>query len=173
MANTNTKPGKPAPDLSVSTQSGEWRLQKQTPETFTLVVFYRGLHCPLCKKQLEELNGKIGEFSQRGVQVIAISMDDEDRYKKTVDEWNVPDLVIGYNLNEATARNWGLFLSGAISDQEPSLFSEPGLFFVDSDGALYSAAVQSNPFARPRMDDVLKAIDIIKEKDYPPRGVVG
>ena len=38
------------------------------------------------------------------------------------------------------------------------------------DGTLYWAAVQSVPFARPHFDEVLKAIDFIKERNYPPRG---
>jgi hypothetical protein len=49
------------------------------PLTFNLLVFYRGLHCPVCTKYLTELERLVPEFEQRGVRVIAISSDDEER----------------------------------------------------------------------------------------------
>jgi peroxiredoxin len=36
-----------------------WELSEQKPENFTLIVFYRGAHCPICRKQLQELLGTI------------------------------------------------------------------------------------------------------------------
>jgi hypothetical protein len=54
--------------------------------------------------------------------------------------------------------------------EETRQFNEPGLFLVRPDGTLYWAAVQSVPFARPHFDEVLKAVDFIKSKDYPARG---
>ena len=53
---------------------------------------------------------------------------------------------------------------------EPEKFSEPGLFLVKPDGTLYAAFIQTMPFARPPLDQLLGAIDFIKEKDYPARG---
>uniref|UniRef100_UPI00342C7B88 redoxin domain-containing protein n=1 Tax=uncultured Tenacibaculum sp. TaxID=174713 RepID=UPI00342C7B88 len=45
----------------------------QNPDNFTLVVFYRGLHCPLCKKYLQQLKKLLSEFEKRGVNVVAVS----------------------------------------------------------------------------------------------------
>ena len=58
-------------------------MEKQDPEKYTLIVFYRGLHCPVCKKQLESLKDKLDEFIDRGVNVIAISMDTEKRAEES------------------------------------------------------------------------------------------
>ena len=33
----------------------KWKLSEQSPENFTMIIFYRGKHCPVCKSQLEEL----------------------------------------------------------------------------------------------------------------------
>nr|WP_299036170.1 redoxin domain-containing protein [uncultured Tenacibaculum sp.] len=38
-----------------------------------MVVFYRGLHCPLCKKYLQQLKKLLSEFEKRGVNVVAVS----------------------------------------------------------------------------------------------------
>ena len=47
---------------------------------------------------------------------------------------------------------------------------EPGLFLVRPDGTLYAASIQTMPFARPHVADVLAAVDYITKKAYPPRG---
>ncbi len=147
-----------------------WKFEKQDPKNFTLLVFYRGYHCPVCKKQLEDLKNKLDDFSERGVNVIAISMDSEERAKKTGDEWNTESLPIGFEMDEKTARDLGLYISNGISDKEPKVFSEPGLFLVRKDGTLYCSSIQTMPFARPGFDDLLGAIDFVKNKDYPARG---
>ena len=42
-------PRQPVPELSVRTVGGStWNMSEQSPENFTLVVFFRGLHCPIC-----------------------------------------------------------------------------------------------------------------------------
>lgn len=47
----------------------------ERPQHFMLIVFYRGLHCPICKVQLKDLEAKIGQFAKRGVGVVSISSD--------------------------------------------------------------------------------------------------
>ena len=42
------KPRQPVPALDVDTLNGSWSLAAQNPENFTMAVFYRGLHCPIC-----------------------------------------------------------------------------------------------------------------------------
>lgn len=79
-------------------------------------------------------------------------------------------MPIGYDLKEEEARDWGLYISNAIKDEEPDVFSEPGLFLINADGTLYCSAVQTMPFARPDFKALLKAIDFIQKEDYPARG---
>lgn len=151
----------------------QWELDKQRPEKYTLLVFYRGYHCPKCKQQLEELKDKLDDFTERGINVVGISMDTEKRAKKTGDEWDIEAIPIAYGLSEKEAKDWGLYLSTSISDSEPETFSEPGLFLVKPDNTSYLSSVQTMPFARPHFKDLLNAIDFIEKKDYPARGVKG
>jgi peroxiredoxin len=77
------KPTQSVPDLSVETVGGDtWRLSDQSPESFTVIEFYRGYHCPRCKVQLLDLDQKLARFTERGCSVIAISMDGQDRAEK-------------------------------------------------------------------------------------------
>lgn len=149
-----------------------WKLNEQNAKNFTLVLFYRGLHCPVCKKQLEELAKNLDKFTERGVNVIAISADTEKRAKLAGEKWDIPALPIGYNLSLEKANEYGLFISKGISDKEPDYFTEPGLFLIKTDGTLFFSSIQSMPFARPQFDDLLGGIDFIMKEDYPARGEV-
>ncbi|MEE8539912.1 MAG: redoxin domain-containing protein, partial [Woeseiaceae bacterium] len=63
------KPNTKVPDLEVETAGGEiWRLADQKPETFALIEFYRGYHCPRCRQHLIDLQAKLDRFAERGVQ---------------------------------------------------------------------------------------------------------
>ena len=165
------KPRTKVPELELNLiNDTKWKLSDQNPENFTLLVFYRGLHCPVCKKYLEELKSKLDEFIDKGINVIAISCDTEERAKKAGQEWDISSLPVGYELSISEARNWGLHISSSISDKEPDEFSEPGLFLIRPNGELYFSTIQTMPFSRPNFDEVLSAIDFILKKDYPARG---
>ena len=165
------RPTRPAPPLTVETVSGgAWTLAERRPERFTMIVFYRGLHCPVCRAYLVDLERKIDDFAGRGVEVIAVSGDDAERARRTVEEWKLDRLTVGYGQSVASMREWGLFVSRAIKDTEPALFGEPGLYLIQPDGTVHYAALNSLPFGRPRLDDMLAAIDFVVAKDYPPRG---
>ncbi len=165
-------PRQPAPVLDLPlVGGGRFELAAATPDQFTLVVAYRGVHCPQCNKQLSELDSRLGELRDVGVdEVVAVSGDDQQRAERAVREWELTDLRVAYGMEEATMRAWGLYLSKGLTDGEPALFAEPGLFLVRPDRSLYSAHVQSTPFARPRLDELLKALEFVREKDYPARG---
>jgi len=171
-------PRQPVPSLAVPLAGGgKFDLATESPDRFVLVAFYRGLHCPLCRRQLGELEAKLAEFDKRGVSVVAISADDAERAERAKTEWGLAKLRVGYGLPLSTARAFGLWIStsrGKTSAgvEETSLFNEPGLFLIRPDGTLYCASVQSMPFARPHLDDLIGAIDFIADKNYPARGEV-
>ena len=66
-------------------------------------------------------------------------------------------------------RRSGLFVSVG-HDGEPALFNEPGLFLIDPDGAVYYEALNSMPWGRPRLDDIVNGIDFVVKANYPARG---
>jgi peroxiredoxin len=169
-------PRQPVPALQVPTLShGDFSLADERPGHFTLVVVYRGLHCPICQKYLLELGRLLPEFEARGVGVIALSSDDRERARAMSDKLGEPSLRVGYGLPLPVARAWGLYLSASrgktsLGIEEPALFAEPGVFLVRPDGTLYYGAVQTMPFARPHFDELMGAIDFAVAKDYPARG---
>ncbi len=169
-------PRQSVPALKVPTLAhGDYTLAADAPGKFSLVVFYRGLHCPICTKYLLELGRLLPEFEKRGIKVVALSSDTRERALAMADKLNAPALRVGYDLPLAVARDWGLYISTSrgmtsIGIEEPALFSEPALYLLRPDGTLYYGAVQTMPFARPHFDELLAAIDFAVAKDYPARG---
>jgi peroxiredoxin len=164
----------PSLDLA-TTDGGHFVLSANPAEKFTLVVFYRGLHCPICAKYLMDLERLAPEFQKRGVNLIAVSSDDAERGRKMAEKVGASGLQFGYGLGLSNARAWGLYISAgrgatSIGIEEPALFSEPGVFLIKPDGTLYYGSTQTMPFARPQFQDLLGAIDFAVAKDYPARG---
>lgn len=169
-------PRQPVPSLEFDTVGGgRWSLAAQKPQNFTMVVFYRGLHCPQCRRYTTELNGMIGEFDKRGVASVITSNDTPERAAEARQKWGLPNLTVGYGVPLEKSREWGLYVStsrGLTSAgvEEPPLFAEPGLFLVRPDGTLYWASVSTMPFARPHFPEIAAAIDFAVSKNYPARG---
>lgn len=147
-----------------------WKLSGREPENFTLIVFYRGVHCPVCESYLKTLDGLLDDFEERGTDVVAVSADDRDRAARARREWGLERLTAGFDLGPGAMRDWGLFVSEGIGSDEPERFAEPGLFLVRPDGTLYYVAVSSMTFGRPQLREILSGIDFVLENDDPGRG---
>ena len=165
------RPRQLAPDQTVPLLSGgTYRLADQHPDGYTMVVFFRGLHCPVCRAQLSELNRRLDDIHDQGIDVIAVSGETRERTEQLASEWKLDRLPLGYGLTEGPMREWGLFVSHGIYDHEPALFSEPGLFLIAPDGTVYYESILSMPVGRPRLDDLLGGLKYWREHNYPARG---
>jgi peroxiredoxin len=170
-AGHGVRPTAVAPDLSVPLLSGgTYRLADKRPRTFTMVVFFRGLHCPVCRAQLSELERRLAEFEQRGIEMIAVSGETRERTTQLADEWKVEHLPLAYGLTEDQMRAWGLFISHGLNESEAPVFNEPGLFLISPDHTVYYESILSMPVGRPRIDDLLSGIDYWLASGYPARG---
>jgi peroxiredoxin len=165
------RPKQLVPDLTVPLLSGgTYRLADQSPKLFTMVVFFRGLHCPVCQAQLRELERRLDELNERGIEVIAVSGETRERTTTLAQDWKLERLPLAYGLTEAQMRAWGLFISHGINEREPALFNEPGLFLISPDHTVYYESILSMPAGRPRVDDLLGGIDYWTTHNYPARG---
>lgn len=165
------KPRTPAPPLAVETvEGGSWSLADQ--EGWTMIEFYRGFHCPGCQAYLRQMDRDVDNFREIGVEVIAVSGDDRSSGEQAKRDWQLDNLTVGYGVSVETMQDWGLFVSKGVSEDEPELFSEPGLFMTRPDGSIYYVAVNSMTFGRPRISEMLKALEVKISHDAPARGEV-
>ncbi|NER79341.1 MAG: AhpC/TSA family protein [Leptolyngbya sp. SIO1D8] len=163
--------GNPAPALAVKTLDGTpWNLADQHPQNYTMVVFYRGLHCPVCAQYLVALAQKLEAFQKLGVNAISISSDTQERAQSFQAQFNIPNLTIGYGLTQNDMRRWGLYVSKGHFENEPDFFNEPALFLVKPDGRLYFGNVGTHPFSRVSLDFLLQGLEYVIANQYPFRG---
>jgi peroxiredoxin len=164
-------PDAQVPALLVPTlDHGTWSLADQNPDNFTMIVFYRGLHCPVCKSYLQKLQSLTANYIESGFSIIAVSMNTEALAKQAAAEWSLSSFPVGHSLSESDARAWGLYISHAFKDGEADVFCEPGLFWVRPDGRLYLADVSNMPWARPDLEFLHSKIPFAVENHYPARG---
>jgi len=156
---------------------GRWALAREKAAKLCLLAFYRGIFCPICRVWVAELDRLVPEFEKRGVSVIALSCDRKEGAEKAVKDWGLKKLRVGYGLDVEDARRAGLYISEgrginpATQQKEPMLFAEPALLLVKPEGELYAAWIQSTPFARVHIAEILTAVDNFVAKNLPePRG---
>jgi len=156
---------------------GKWTLAGEKADKLALLAFYRGIFCPICRSWVADLDRLVPEFEKRGVSVIALSCDRKEGAEKAVKDWDLKKLRVGYKLDVEDARRAGLYISEgrginpATGQKEPMLFAEPALLLVRPEGELYAAWIQSTPYARVHIAEILTAVDNFVAKNLPePRG---
>lgn len=135
-----------------------------------MVVVYRGLHCPLCKRYLGKLEEIQGKYHALGIDVVAVSGDPEDKAQAFVDEVGL-SFPVGYGLTEAQMHALGVYVSDPRSPQETDRpFAEPGVFVINGDGQLHIVDISNAPFARPDLEALVGGLEFVRGNDYPIRG---
>ncbi|QIE47230.1 AhpC/TSA family protein [Pseudohalocynthiibacter aestuariivivens] len=142
----------------------------QDGRDWQMVVVYRGLHCPICKKYLTRLETLLSRYHENGIDVVTVSGDPQDKAQTMVDELGLT-MPVGYDLSTAQMRALGLYISDPRSPQETDRpFAEPGLFVINANGDLHIVDVSNAPFARPDLEGLAGGLEFIRNKDYPIRG---
>jgi len=173
--NYGLSPGTRAPDANLIDPDGHpQRLSDAMGKHATAIVFYRGGWCPPCNFQVHELAKHNAEFTSRGVNVVAISVDKPDYAKKTIEEYGVPFTVLSDPELEAhrafrVVDHVGGVTSTMLSGMGVSLSERsghdhhdvavPSIFVVDREGVVRWAHADTDYSVRPQLADVLAAID--------------
>jgi peroxiredoxin len=167
-------PGEQAPSLRVDlVGGGHWDLQDSHPATLTVIVFYRGRFCNVCSRYLPSIQAQAGALAERGTDVVLVSADNESQAVAAKEDWGLTDLPVGYGLKPSDMAAWGLFMSEADPGRPMApVLCEPGFFLVTPDKTIFYAALNSAPFGRPTINEILEALDFIAQREggYPQRG---
>lgn len=174
MNQTKLTAGSVFPSLSVP-KLGGGQVDTDASSTkypWTLVVIYRGKHCPICTRYLLQLNEILPKLNDLGVNVIALSADTAGKAEQHMKEVN-PAYSIGYELSIQQMEALGLYISNPRSpDESDRPFSEPGLFVINEKNQLQVVDISNAPFARPELGSLLMGLGFIRNPDnnYPIRG---
>ena len=167
----NLIPGEKTPSLALETLNNNlWSISDNINKSKSMIVFYRGLHCPVCAEFLKLLDTQLQDYKKSNTEVIVVSMDSKEKAVKAKNEWDLKNLNIAYGLSEEKAREWNLYISKSIKETESDIFCEPGLFIIKEDGSLYLVNTSNMPWARPDISSLPAKLVFAEEKNYPVRG---
>lgn len=142
----------------------------QKGRDWQMVVVYRGLHCPICKKYLTKLEEIKDRFYDNGIDIAVVSGDPEEKAQAMADELGL-GVPVGYGLSIDQMQKLGLYVSHPRGPQETDRpFPEPGLFVVNGEGKLHIVDVSNAPFSRPDLESLAGGLEFIRGNDYPIRG---
>lgn len=167
--------GQPAPAFTVEDAHGaNVTLTSLLSHGPTLLVFYRGGWCPFCNFQMHELVVNAAAFTQRGVQIAAISVDAPESAAATQQAHTAPfavlsdpDLVAHKAFHVVNAlpeeqvtrlKGMGINLEKSSARSHHSI-AIPSLFLIDAAGTVRWAHADTNYKVRPSVQNILAAID--------------
>ena len=161
--------GSQIPDIYFSLINGiSIRLSEET-SNWTLLIVYRGLHCPICKDYAAKFENKLPKLKDFNTQLTLISADPKDKATEFAEELNLKS-KIGYGLTIDQMRKLGLYLSEPRPNEVDYIFPEPGLFLINPKDKIHIIETSNAPFVRPDIDLILRGINHIQENNYPIRG---
>ncbi|GEA11950.1 peroxiredoxin family protein [Alteromonas sp. KUL49] len=150
-------------DLTDTIEGCDWKM----------VVVYRGRHCPLCTKYLNQLEGFVKPLKDIGVDLIAVSGDSDAQLQQHLEQLEVT-FPLAYGLTTEQMKSLGVYISDPRSPQETDHpFAEPGLFVVNAEGNIQVTDISNNPFVRPELEALVRGLGWIRNPDnnYPIRGM--
>lgn len=143
-----------------------------TKESWTLLVVYRGKHCPRCKKYLNILSGMMDQWKAAGVDVAVVSADPAEKAEADLSEFGW-QFDLGYDLSEDQMNTLGLYVTDPLSEKETDRrFAEPGIFVMRPNGTINLLSISNGPAVRPDLPELLSGVVFNKENNRPTRGLV-
>lgn len=137
-----------------------------------MVVVYRGQHCPLCTKFLNQLEGFRQALLDTGVDLAAVSGDSREQLESHLERLSV-GFPLYFGLTIEQMKTLGVYISIPRSEKETDHpFPEPGLFVINADRQVQVVDISNNPFVRPELEALVSGLAWIRNPDnnYPIRG---
>ncbi|BBA34861.1 AhpC/Tsa family antioxidant [Methylocaldum marinum] len=158
--------GKPAPDFKAAAVLGDGKIvddywfSKETKGKYAAIVFYPLDFTFVCPTELIALDHRIDEFKQRGVEVIAVSIDSQfthNAWRNTpVDKGGIGPVryTMVADVSHAIAKAYDVEVEGAA-------VAYRGSFLIDRSGVVRHQVVNDLPLGR-NMDELLRMIDALQ-----------
>lgn len=169
------KVGDKAPDATLLDVSGtSQKLSQLYAQGPTFVVFYRGGWCPFCNLQLHALAEAKREFDQRGVGLVAISVDLPAQEALTQAKQGVPFPMLSDPKLSAHKAFKVVHVPGeeelkkfeqykldltAYSGETHRSYAVPSIFFIDRSGTVRFVHIDEDYKTRPSPAQLLRVAD--------------
>ena len=164
--------GSTFPDINITMLNGDTKSlgRSENGHDWKLVVIYRGQHCPICTKYLNQLETVKQSFYDAGVDIVAVSADSKEQLEGHLEKIDI-DFPIAYGLTIDQMNTLGVYISDPRSEKETDHpFAEPATFVINADGNIQIIDISNAPFSRPELTSLADGLRFIRENDYPIRG---
>jgi len=145
----------------------------KTPGNWKLIIFYRGIHCPLCIKYLKQLETLQEAFTSSNVEILAVSGDSQEKAARMAQQHSFT-FPLAFDFSVEQMFQLGLYASDPTSLKETDRpFCEPGMFILNAEANLQIIDISNAPFARPDIETMKGALNYIRlpeEKRTDPHG---
>lgn len=154
--------GDALPDLRLpSVSDGMVSLRDAIAGAWSVVLFYRGNWCPFCNAQLAAFARRLPQLEQLGVHIIAISADNVDEARQTVDHNHIAFPVLYGADPHTTAATFGTH----VATDEHGTYTNSSGFIVDPNGSIFLAVYSSGAIGRIVAEDALGMIKYLQAAD--------
>jgi peroxiredoxin len=149
--------GDPFPYLSIQAIGGAGMvLPRDVEGAYSVILFYRGAWCPYCRAQLAAFSRAHESLQAIGVNVVALSVDDEATSTELVGKLrlNFP-IGFGANADEISAATGAYVADG-------SAYLQSTGFVLDKSGRILTAVYSSGAIGRLVPDDVVGFVTYVE-----------
>ena len=151
-------PGDAFPEMLLSLPGGQ---SVTVPEAFRgdfgVLLFYRGSWCPYCNAQLRAFQRASGTLAEAGVQVAALSVDDEAATVALIDKHGLA-FPVGFGADARAVAE----LTGAFVTRDPVYLQSTG-FVLDPVGRVVVSVYSSGAIGRLVPEDVTGLVRYVRE----------
>ena len=151
-------PGDPFPELSVTVPGGR---SVGVPETFDghfgVMLFYRGSWCPYCNAQLRAFQRSNAALADAGVQVAAMSVDNEATTADLIAKHGLT-FPVGFGADAGAIAE----LTGAFVNPDPVYLQSTG-FVLDPGGKVVVSVYSSGAIGRLVPEDVVGLVRYLRD----------
>jgi thioredoxin-dependent peroxiredoxin len=148
------KEGNPAPDFTLTSDSGERVSLESLRGKPVVLYFYPKDDTPGCTAQACGIRDAWGEFEARGAIVLGVSPDDESSHVKFKEKYDLPFTLLA-DTDHKTAEDYGVWVEKNYAGKT-YMGVERSTFVIDADGTVAKELRRVKPDTHA--DDVLAAL---------------
>jgi peroxiredoxin len=151
-------PGDPFPQLALTIPGGEtFRVPERFDGQFGVLLFYRGSWCPYCNAQLRAFQRSSSALAAAGVQIAALSVDDEASTVDLIDKHGLT-YPVGFGADARAIAD----LTGAFVNPNPVYLQSTG-FVLDPQGKVVVSVYSSGAIGRLVPEDIAGLLRYLRE----------
>lgn len=159
--------GEEAPQITATDQNGKAINSNEILENDKiLLVFYRGNWCPYCKKHLGELEKNLEALQDKGVFVLVVTPESEEKTRETQEKFNtsfsivhdsgnriMKDYKVAFEVNATNVPNYYDKVTELVNEynsESEKVLPVPATYLIGADGII--EYVQYDPDYKNRSD---------------------